>query len=74
MLIKRTQQERKREEPGKEATEKYPEGALSLFEYTINDAFSFADEIRTHTMHEDDRLVSYDVTALFTNVPLDVSK
>ena len=31
----------------------------------------FADEIRTHTMNEDDILVSYDVTALFTNVPLD---
>ena len=44
---------------------------LSLNEYTITDAFNFADEIRTHTMNEDDILVSYDVTALFTNVPLD---
>ena len=44
---------------------------LSLNEYTITDAFTFADEIRTHTMNEDDILVSYDVTALFTNVPLD---
>ena len=34
-------------------------------------AFAFVDEIRTHTMNEDDILVSYDVTALFTNVPLD---
>ena len=33
--------------------------------------FAFADEIRTHTMNEDDILVSYDVKALFTNVPLD---
>ena len=44
---------------------------LSLNEYTITDAFTFADEIRTHTMNEDDILVSYDVTALLTNVPLD---
>ena len=44
---------------------------LSLNEYTITDAFAFADEIRTHTMNKDDILVSYDVTALFTNVPLD---
>ena len=44
---------------------------LSLNEYTITDAFAFADEIRTHTMSETDILVSYDVTALFTNVPLD---
>ncbi|XP_073227542.1 uncharacterized protein [Porites lutea] len=44
---------------------------LSLNEYTITDVFTFADEIRTHTMNEDDILVSYDVTALFTNVPLD---
>ena len=36
---------------------------LSLNEYTITDAFTFADEIRTHTMNEDDILVSY--------VPLD---
>ena len=42
----------------------------SLNEYTITDAFAFADEIRTQTMNEDDILVSYDVTALFTNVPL----
>ena len=42
---------------------------LSLNKYTITDAFAFADEIRTHTMNEDDILVSYDVTALFTNVP-----
>ena len=40
-------------------------------EYTITDAFAFADEIRTHTMNEEDILVSYDVTALFNNVPLD---
>ena len=44
---------------------------LSLNEYTITDAFAFADEIRPHTMNEDDILVSYDVTALFTNVHVD---
>ena len=44
---------------------------LSLNEYTITDVFASADKIRTHTMNEDDILVSYDVTALFTNVPLD---
>ena len=37
---------------------------LSVNEYTITDAFEFADEIRSIPM------VSYDVTALFTNVPL----
>ena len=67
----KAQQQRKREEPGKEATEKNSEVALSLNEYTINDAFAFDGEIRTLTMNEDDILVSYDVTALFTNVPLD---
>ena len=30
----------------------------------------FADEIRSSPMNEEDILVSYDVTALFTNVPL----
>ena len=38
--------------------------------YTITDAFEFADEIRSIPMNEEDVLVSYDVTALFTNVPL----
>lgn len=46
---------------------------LFLNECTITDAFAFADEIRTHTMNEDDErsISTYDVTALFTNVPLD---
>ena len=44
---------------------------LSINVYTITDAFAFADEIRTNSMNEEDILVSYDVTALFTNVPLD---
>ena len=44
---------------------------VSINVYTITDAFVFADEIRSHTMNEKDVLVSYEVTALFTNVPLD---
>ena len=44
---------------------------ISINEYTITDAFDFADEIRNVSVNEDDILVSYDVTALFTNVPLD---
>ena len=44
---------------------------LSINEYTITDAFDFAEEIRNLSVNEDDILVSYDVTALFTNVPLD---
>ena len=43
---------------------------LSVNKYTITDAFEFADEIRSIPMNEQDVLVSYDVTALFTNVPL----
>ena len=43
---------------------------LSINDYTITDAFAFADEIRTISVNEDDILVSYDVTSLFTNVPL----
>ena len=43
---------------------------LSVNEYTITDVFEFADEIRSNPMNEEDILVSYDVTALFTNVPL----
>ncbi|XP_068728938.1 uncharacterized protein [Montipora capricornis] len=43
---------------------------LSVNEYTITDVFDFADEIRSSSMNEEDILVSYDVTALFTNVPL----
>ena len=42
---------------------------LSVNEYTITDVFEFADEIRSSPINED-ILVSYDVTALFTNVPL----
>ncbi|XP_068671223.1 uncharacterized protein [Montipora foliosa] len=42
---------------------------LSVNEYTITDVFDFADEIHSSPMNEEDIPVSYDVTALFTNVP-----
>ncbi|XP_078368996.1 uncharacterized protein LOC144652975 [Oculina patagonica] len=43
---------------------------LSMNNHTITDAFSFSDEIRTVQMGDNDILVSYDVSSLFTNVPL----
>ena len=42
---------------------------LFINEYTVTDAFAFPDEIRTHSMNDEDILVCHDVTALFTNVP-----
>ena len=44
---------------------------LSLNQHTICDIFSFAEEIRETSLNPNDILVSYDVCALFTNVPLD---
>ena len=44
---------------------------LSTNEYTISDVFYFAEEIQLFKLDENDFIVSYDVTALFTNVPLD---
>ena len=38
---------------------------------TISDIFNFAEEIQHFKLGENVFLVSYDVTALFTNVPLD---
>ena len=35
------------------------------------DIFQFADEIQHKFVNEDDAIVSYDVTALFTNIPVD---
>ena len=43
---------------------------LSVNQYTIDDALAFSKEIRKHPVLEDDILVSYDVTSLFTNVPV----
>ena len=44
---------------------------LSINEYTISDIFQFSEEIQHLQIGENDFLVSYDVTALFTNVPLE---
>ena len=44
---------------------------LSVNQYTISDVFQFAKEIQHLPVDENDFLVLYDVTALFTNVPLD---
>ena len=43
---------------------------LSVNRYTISDTFSFAEEIQNLDIDKNDILVSYDVTSLFTNVPL----
>ena len=43
---------------------------LSVNRYTISDTFAFAEEIQNLEVDENDILVSYDVTSLFTNVPL----
>ncbi len=45
--------------------------ARATNEHTIDDIFQFADEIQQTTVKDDDVLVSYDVTALFTNIPVD---
>ena len=44
---------------------------LSVNDHTISDVFNFVDSL--HDMEVDDHsiLVSYDVTSLFTNVPVD---
>ncbi|KAK3755157.1 hypothetical protein QZH41_001692 [Actinostola sp. cb2023] len=44
--------------------------SLSVNQYTITDTFVFADELRKMSFKESDVLISYDVTSLFTNVPL----
>nr|XP_058960681.1 uncharacterized protein LOC131787616 [Pocillopora verrucosa] len=43
---------------------------LSMNQYTIDDALGFSKEIREHPVLEGDILVSYHVTSLFTNVPV----
>ena len=43
---------------------------LSLNRYTVTDIFEFATEIRNLEIANGDILVSYDVSSLFTNVPL----
>ena len=44
---------------------------LSINEYTISDIFQFFEEIQHLQIGDNDFWVSYDVTALFTNVPLE---
>ncbi|XP_022805774.1 uncharacterized protein LOC111342915 [Stylophora pistillata] len=44
---------------------------LSLNRYTVTDIFEFANKLRSLEIANGDILVSYDVSSLFTNVPLD---
>ena len=43
---------------------------LSVNQYIIDDPLGISKEIRKHPVLEDDILVSYDFTSLFTNVPV----
>ena len=43
---------------------------LSVNRFMISDTFAFAEEIQNLEVDENDILVSYDVTSLFTKVPL----
>ena len=45
--------------------------ALSINRFTITDTFAFATEMKETKLNEEDILVSFDVSSLFTNVPLD---
>ena len=44
---------------------------MSVNNQTINDIFSFADDFHEMKIDEQDILVSYDVSSLFKNVPVD---
>ena len=44
---------------------------LSISNHTISNIFQFSDELVDLKLDENDILVSYDVTSLFTNVPVD---
>ena len=44
---------------------------LSVNNHTISDVFQFTDELREMEISESAILVSYDVSSLFTNVPVD---
>ena len=44
---------------------------LSLNQYTVTDIFDFTKEIHDLKINKGEFLVSYDVSSLFTNVPLD---
>ena len=40
-------------------------------QYTVKDPFEFVNEVQSLEINRGDSLVSYDVTSLFNNVPLD---
>ena len=44
---------------------------LSINQYTITDTFEFVNEVHGLTIDSGDMLVSFDVSSLFTNVPLE---
>jgi len=44
---------------------------LSVNDHTISDIFLFADELHEREINDHDNLVSYDVSSLLTNVPVD---
>ena len=44
---------------------------LSMNKFTIMDALKFVEEVRGEKVDAEEILVSYDVTSLFTNVPVD---
>ena len=44
---------------------------LSCNQYTVKNAFEFVNEVQSLEFNRDHIPVSYDITSLFTNVPLD---
>ena len=44
---------------------------LSINDHTVSDIFQFADELHEMKINDQDIFVSYDVSSLFTNVPVD---
>ena len=46
---------------------------LTNNEYSIHSTMDFADHLKTRTLDENEILVSYDVSNLFTEVPLDIT-
>ena len=45
--------------------------SLSINQYTITDIFEFVNDVHGLTINSGDMLVSFDVSSLFTNVPLE---
>ena len=44
---------------------------LSVNEHTVTDSFGFVDDLQNIQVDDHSNLVSYDVSSLFTNVPVD---